>query len=85
MLENWGVESLLFTSDSPEQNKDYGTTDGGKNVKKISSQWTIITILKILKWSFVGFTLINMGFSSFTFSFNDRQLQIEWWCWIKCP
>ena len=34
MLENGGVQSLLFTSDNPIQNKDYGTTDGGKNVKQ---------------------------------------------------
>ena len=30
MLEDGGVESLLFTSDNPKNNKDYGTTDGGK-------------------------------------------------------
>ena len=29
-LEQFGIESLLFTSDSPYSTKDYGTTDGGK-------------------------------------------------------
>ena len=29
-LEHFGIESLLFTSDSPYSTKDYGTTDGGK-------------------------------------------------------
>ena len=29
MLEAGGIQSLLFTSDNPVSNKDYGTTDGG--------------------------------------------------------
>ena len=28
-LESYGMESLLFTSDSPKNSFDYGTTDGG--------------------------------------------------------
>ena len=31
-LESYGMESLLFTSDSPKNSFDYGTTDGGITV-----------------------------------------------------
>ena len=39
MLEAGGIESLLFTSDNPVNNKDYGTTDEGiKLVFKLLSK-----------------------------------------------
>ena len=34
-LESYGMESLLFTSDSPKNSFDYGTTDGGTQCSKI--------------------------------------------------
>ena len=42
MLEDGGVESLLFTSDNPKNNKDYGTTDGGTvQYKSFVYRWYI--------------------------------------------
>ena len=36
-LEHFGIESLLFTSDSPYSTKDYGTTDGGTMIINVEN------------------------------------------------
>ena len=71
MLEDGGVESLLFTSDNPKNNKDYGTTDGGTvQYKSFVYRWYIKDSSRLHMNCYLHMLEIM------TFSFDDSQFQV---------
>ena len=70
MLDDGGIESLYFTSDNPKNNKDYGTTDSGRNhfTKQLFYYKSLIT-----QHSSNYIYHVNL----FSFSSYDSELQIR--------